>query len=647
MGRTEPGRPERAGPNPTVATAFGRGDLAPPVHARRSRRRAPIPLSAVPTPQSLTRNFCIIAHIDHGKSTLADRLLERTGSVSQRDMVEQVLDAMDLERERGITIKLQPVRMAYRAADGDTYELNLIDTPGHVDFSYEVSRSLAACEGAILVVDATQGIEAQTLANLYQAVEADLQIIPVVNKIDMDAAQPEVVAGQITEVTGIPRERILLASARTGAGVDEVLEALVREVPPPSGDPDAPLRALIFDSVYDTYRGVVTYVRVKDGQIRPGTRVRMMASGRVTEVDEVGWFQPRQRPGDALVAGEVGYFTAAIKNVTDARVGDTVTYAEKGAPKPLPGYRAVKPMVFAGLFPTDSEQYQDLKESLEKLQLNDAALVYDLENSAALGFGFRCGFLGLLHMEIVQERLEREFRLDLITTAPTVEYQVHLRTGQLVHVDNPAELPNVQSIERIEEPYVLLSIIVPSEYLGGMMELCQDRRGSFKHLEHQAGGRVTLQYELPLAEIVHDFYDQLKSRSRGYASMDYELIGFRTGDLVKLDILIAGTPVDALSMIVDRQRSAQHGRRLVEKLRRIIPRQLFEVPLQAAIGGKVIARETIPALRKDVLAKCYGGDVTRKRKLLERQKEGKKRMKRVGAVEIPQDAFMAVLTLDD
>ncbi len=609
--------------------------------------RAPIPLSAVATPQSLTRNFCIIAHIDHGKSTLADRLLERTHTVSERDMVEQVLDGMDLERERGITIKLQPVRMAYTASDGQTYQLNLIDTPGHVDFSYEVSRSLAACEGAILVVDATQGIEAQTLANLYQAVEADLHIIPVVNKIDMDAAQPEVVAAQITEVTGIPRERIVLASARTGEGVDQVLEALVREVPPPVGDPDAPLRALIFDSVYDTYRGVVTYVRVKDGTIRPGTRVRMVASGRVHEVDEVGWFQPRQRPGEALTAGEVGYFTAAIKNVTDARVGDTVTYAEKGAPEALPGYRAVKPMVFAGLFPTDSEQYQDLKDSLERLQLNDASLVYDAENSAALGFGFRCGFLGLLHMEIVQERLEREFRLELITTAPTVEYQVFLRTGELVHMDNPAELPNVQSIERIEEPYVLLSIIVPSEYLGGMMELCQDRRGTFKHLEHQAGGRVTLQYELPLAEIVHDFYDQLKSRSRGYASMDYELIGFRTGDLVKLDILIAGIPVDALSMIVDRQRSAQHGRRLVEKLRKIIPRQLFEVPLQAAIGGKIISRETIPAMRKDVLAKCYGGDVTRKRKLLERQKEGKKRMKRVGAVEIPQDAFMAVLSLDD
>jgi GTP-binding protein LepA len=604
-------------------------------------------LSAVTTPRSQIRNFCIIAHIDHGKSTLADRLLERTGTMSEREMVDQVLDAMDLERERGITIKLQPVRMAYRARDGIAYQLNLIDTPGHVDFSYEVSRSLVACEGAILVIDATQGIEAQTLANLYQAVEAGLQLIPVVNKIDMDAAQPELVAGQITEVTGISREQVILASARTGEGVDRILEALVHIVPPPSGDPEAPLRALIFDSAYDTYRGVVTYVRVVDGVIRPGTRVRMMASGRVHEVDEVGWFQPRRRPGDELSAGEVGYFTAAIKNVVDARVGDTVTYAEKGAPAPLPGYRAVKPMVFAGLFPTDSEQYQDLKESLEKLQLNDAALVYEPENSVALGFGFRCGFLGLLHMEIVQERLEREFGLDLITTAPTVEYLVHLRNGQVVEVDNPAQLPEVQSIERIEEPYVKVSIVVPAEYLGGMMELCQDRRGTYRHLEHQAGGRATLEYELPLAEIVHDFYDALKSRSRGYASMDYEVVGFRVGDLVKLEILIAGLPVDALSLIVDRQRAAQHGRRLVEKLRKIIPRQLFEVPLQAAIGGRIIARETIPAMRKDVLAKCYGGDVTRKRKLLEKQKEGKRRMKRVGAVEIPQDAFMAVLSLDD
>jgi GTP-binding protein LepA len=604
-------------------------------------------LSAVATPQAQIRNFCIIAHIDHGKSTLADRLLELTGTVAQRDMVEQVLDGMDLERERGITIKLQPVRMAYTTSDGETYELNLIDTPGHVDFSYEVSRSLMACEGALLVVDATQGIEAQTLANLYQAVEADLRIIPVVNKIDMDAAQPEVVAEQITEVTGIPREQIILASARTGEGVPAILEALVREVPPPHGDPDAPLRALIFDSSYDTYRGVVTYVRVVDGVVRPGIRVRMIATGKVHEVDEVGWFQPRRRPGDALSAGEVGYFTAAIKNVVDARVGDTVTYAERGSVSPLPGYRAVKPMVFAGLFPTESDEYHELKESLEKLQLNDASLVYQQESSAALGFGFRCGFLGLLHMEIVQERLEREFGIDLITTAPTVEYRVHLRTGELVEVDNPSALPAVQSIERIEEPYVKVSIIVPSEYLGAMMELCQDRRGTFHHLEHQAGGRVNLEYELPLAEIVHDFYDMLKSRSRGYASMDYELIGFRTGDLVKLDILIAGTPVDALSIIVDRQRATQHGRRLVEKLRKIIPRQMFEVPLQAAIGGKIIARETIAPMRKDVIAKCYGGDITRKRKLLEKQKEGKKRMKRVGAVEIPQDAFMAVLSLDE
>jgi GTP-binding protein LepA len=603
-------------------------------------------LSAV-TPQALVRNFCIIAHIDHGKSTLADRLLERTDTVAQREMMDQVLDAMDLERERGITIKLQPVRMAYQASDGQTYELNLIDTPGHVDFAYEVSRSLAACEGALLVVDATQGIEAQTLANLYQAVEADLHIIPVVNKIDMDAAQPELVAAQITEVTGIERERIVLASAKTGEGVDRVLEALVEEVPAPAGDPDAPLRALIFDSVYDPYRGVVTYVRVVDGVIRPGTRVRMIASGKVHEVDEVGWFQPRQRPGDVLLAGEVGYFTAAIKNVTDARVGDTVTYAERGSVEPLPGYRAVKPMVFAGLYPTESERYQDLKESLEKLQLNDASLVYEPESSAALAFGFRCGFLGLLHMEIVQERLEREFGLELITTAPTVGYQVFMRTGEMIRVENPSALPNVQAIERIEEPYVRLTIIVPAEYVGPMMELCQDRRGTYVRLEHQAGGRVALEYELPLAEIVHDFYDTLKSRSRGYASMDYELIGFRQGDLVKLDILIASVPVDALSMIVDRQRSTQHGRRLVEKLRKIIPRQMFEVPLQAAIGGKVIARETIPAMRKDVIAKCYGGDITRKRKLLEKQKEGKRRMKRVGAVEIPQDAFMAVLTLDE
>ena len=598
------------------------------------------------TPQELIRNFCIIAHIDHGKSTLADRLLQRTGAVAERDMVEQVLDTMDLERERGITIKLQAVRMSYTASDGRTYELNLIDTPGHVDFAYEVSRSLAACEGAILVVDAAQGIEAQTLANLYQAVEHDLALVPVVNKIDLDAAQPELVADEIVEVTGLEREKVIFASAKQGIGTDDILEAIVRDVPPPSGQAVAPLRALIFDSHYDPYRGVIVYFRVVDGVVRHGTRVRMMATGRVHEVDEVGTFSPRMRPAAELTAGEVGYLTAAIKDVGDARVGDTITDAAHPATSPLPGYRAVKPMVFAGLFPTDSEQYEDLKEALEKLQLNDAALVYEPENSAALGFGFRCGFLGLLHMEIVQERLEREFALDLITTAPTVEYQVHLKTGQMVEIDNPAQLPPVTTIERIEEPYVKVSIIVPSIYVGPMMELCQERRGVFKHLEHQVGERVLLEYQLPLGEIIHDFYDALKSRSKGYASMDYELIGFREGDLVKLDILVAGTPVDALSMIVDRSKAASHGRRLAEKLKTIIPRQLFEVPIQAAIGGKVIARETISAMRKDVLAKCYGGDITRKRKLLEKQKEGKRRMKRVGAIEIPQEAFMAVLQLD-
>jgi GTP-binding protein LepA len=600
----------------------------------------------LPTDPSLIRNFCIIAHIDHGKSTLADRLLERTGAIAQREMMDQVLDTMDLERERGITIKLQPVRMSYTASDGRTYELNLIDTPGHVDFSYEVSRSLAACEGAILVVDAAQGVEAQTLANLYQAVEAGLALVAVVNKIDLDAAQPDLVAEEIVEVTGLEREKVVFASAKLGLGTDEILEAVVREVPAPAGDAQAPLRALIFDSHYDPYRGVIVYVRVVDGEMSPRTRVRMMATGKVHEVDEVGWFAPRERKGESLGVGEVGYFTAAIKNVVDARVGDTVTYAEHGAAGALPGYRAVKPMVFAGLFPTDSDLYGDLKEALERLQLNDAALVYEPENSAALGFGFRCGFLGLLHMEIVQERLEREFHLDLITTAPTVEYHVYDRRGAMTVVDNPALLPPPNQIERIEEPYVKLSIMMPAQYVGPMMELCQERRGTFKHLEHQLGERVLLEYELPLGEIIHDFYDALKSRSKGYASMDYELIGYRPAELVKLDILVAGQPVDALSMIVSREKAATNGRRLIEKLKEIIPRQLYEVPLQAAIGGKVIARETISAMRKDVLAKCYGGDVTRKRKLLERQKEGKKRMKRVGNVEIPQEAFMAVLSLD-
>ena len=592
------------------------------------------------------RNFCIIAHIDHGKSTLADRLLEFTNSISQRDMQDQVLDTMDLERERGITIKLQAVRMSYPARDGQTYELNLIDTPGHVDFAYEVSRSLAACEGAILVVDAAQGIEAQTLANLYQAVEAGLTLVPVVNKIDLDAAQPEMVAEEISDVTGLPREEVIFASAKQGIGTQEILEAVIAKVPPPRGDPAAPLRALIFDSHYDTYRGVITYVRVVDGKIIPRAKIRMMNTGKVHEVDEVGWFAPGPRPAEKLTAGEVGYVTAAIKNVIDARVGDTITTAENGAATPLPGYRQVKPMVFAGLFPTDSDRFGELKEALEKLQLNDGALSFEPENSAALGFGFRCGFLGLLHLEIVQERLEREFEIDLITTAPTVEYQVKLKRGGIIEVDNPALMPDPTTIDTISEPFVKLSVIVPATYVGPMMELCQERRGVYKHLEHRPGERVVIEYEMPLGEIIHDFYDQLKSRSKGYASMDYEMIGFREGDLVKLDVLVAGEPVDALSLIVHRSKAQTQGRKLVEKLKTIIPRQMFMVPLQGAIGGKVVARETIPAMRKDVLAKCYGGDITRKRKLLEKQKEGKRRMKRVGSIEIPQEAFMAVLKLD-
>jgi GTP-binding protein LepA len=598
-------------------------------------------------PQDLIRNFCIIAHIDHGKSTLADRLLEQTGTVPDRDMHAQVLDTLELEQERGITIKLQAVRMSYTARDERTYELNLIDTPGHVDFSYEVSRSLAACDGALLVVDAAQGVEAQTLATLYQAVDANLELIPVVNKIDLPAAQPEVVAQEIVELTGIDESKILFVSAKSGEGVPEILEAIVAEIPPPRGDVTKPLKALVFDSHYDAYRGVIVYVRVMDGEIRPGMRVRMMNTGSIHEVDEVGWFVPTLHAGESLSAGEVGYLTASIKNVKDARVGDTVTEERGGADQPLPGYRPAKPMVFAGIFPTVSEKYQDLRDALERFQLNDAALVYEPESSAALGFGFRCGFLGLLHMEIVQERLEREFGLELITTAPTVEYHVVLRNGEDMTVDNPAHLPDPMSIERIEEPYVRATIVTPSDYVGPMMELCQDRRGSFRNLEHQAGGRVLLEYELPLAEIIHDFYDQLKSRSRGYASLDYELIGVRAAPLVKLDVLVAGEPVDALSMIVEESHARVQGRRLVERLKAIIPRQLFEVPIQSAIGGRIVARENIPPMRKDVISKCYGGDITRKRKLLEKQKEGKRRMKRVGSVEIPQEAFMAVLQLED
>jgi len=588
----------------------------------------------------------VIAHIDHGKTTLSDRLLEFTGTVAKRDMVEQVLDSLDLERERGITIKAQAVRMLYQASDGETYQINLIDTPGHVDFSYEVSRALAACDGAILVVDASQGVEAQTIANAHQALEHHLAIIPVINKIDLQQANPELVREEIERVIGVPGSSAILASARQGIGTREILEAVVRDVPPPTGDPEGPLQALVFDAKFDSYRGVVVYVRVIQGTLRAGMRILMMQTEKTFEVDEVGIFRPEREPIDELSAGEVGYIIANIRNVRDSRVGDTVTDAARPAAVPLPGYKHVTPMVFAGLFPIDSEQYPALKEALERLQLNDAALVYEPETSAALGFGFRCGFLGLLHMDIVQERLEREFNLSLLTTAPTVEYRVRLRTGEELVVDNPDHLPNPSSIEAISEPMVLATIVTPSTYVGNMMELSQERRGQFLNMEYQPGDRVLITYRIPLGEIIHDYYDQLKSRSKGYASLDYELVGFEEGELVKLDVLVAGSPVDALSMIVHRDKAQQQGRRLAEKLKALIPRQLFEVPIQAAIGGKVVARETVPAMRKDVLAKCYGGDVTRKRKLLEKQKEGKKRMKRVGNVEIPQEAFMAVLSLD-
>ncbi|MFN2451417.1 MAG: translation elongation factor 4 [Candidatus Dormibacteria bacterium] len=593
------------------------------------------------------RNFSIVAHIDHGKSTLADRLLEYTGTVAMRDMQNQLLDGMDLERERGITIKAQAVRLTYTADDGDTYELNLIDTPGHVDFAYEVSRALAACDGAILVVDASQGIEAQTLANVYQALDHNLEIVSVINKIDLPAADVEGVRRQIEDVIGLPGEEAIAVSARQGIGIKETLEAVVRHVPPPRGDSGGPLKALIFDSKYDIYRGVIIYVRVVDGVIRAGMRVRMMASGKVFTVDEVGVFRPQMSSTGELGTGEVGYFVASIKGVADSKVGDTVTDADRPASEPLPGYRLVVPMVFAGLFPVDADEYQDLKEALGKLQLNDASLVYEPESSAALGFGYRCGFLGLLHMEIIQERLEREHGLTLLATAPTVEYRVRLRNGTTVAVDNPEALPDPTYIEAIEEPRTRAQILVPKEFVGALMDLCQERRGEFIDMQYQAGDRVNLVYDLPLGEIIHDFYDQLKSRSRGYASLDYEVTGFREEKLVKLDILLGGVKVDALSMIVHRDNASQQGRRLAGRLHKLIPKQLFEVPIQAAIGGKIVARETVSAMRKDVLAKCYGGDITRKRKLLEKQKEGKKRMKRVGNVEIPQEAFMAVLKMEE
>ena len=597
--------------------------------------------------RSHIRNFSIIAHIDHGKSTLADRLLEYTGQVSARDMQNQILDGMDLERERGITIKAQAVRLMYPADDGETYQLNLIDTPGHVDFAYEVSRALAACDGAILVIDASQGIEAQTLANVYQALDHNLEVVTVINKIDLPAADVAMVRRQLEDIIGLPGEEAIPASARTGVGVKEILEAVVQRMPAPAGDDRAPLKALIFDSKYDSYRGVVVYVRVMDGEIRDAMKIRMMATGRDFIVDEVGVFGPKMTATGILHTGEVGYFVASIKQVRDSKVGDTVTDADRPTAEALHGYRDVVPMVFAGIFPIDADDYSDMKEALEKLNLNDASLVYEPESSAALGLGYRCGFLGLLHMEIVQERLEREFNLNLLATAPTVEYRVRLRSGEVIPIDNPDMLPDSSSIDVIEEPRTRASIMCPTEYVGALMELCQDRRGAFLNLEYQLGDRVKIIYDLPLGEIIHDFYDQLKSRSRGYASLDYEITEFRAENLVKLDILIGGAKVDALSMIVHRDKAPIQGRKLAERLRKLIPRQLFEVAIQAAIGGKIVARETVSAMRKDVLAKCYGGDITRKRKLLEKQKEGKKRMKRVGNVEIPQEAFMAVLKIDD
>ncbi|GAC1362322.1 MAG: translation elongation factor 4 [Ktedonobacteraceae bacterium] len=594
------------------------------------------------------RNFCIIAHIDHGKSTLADRLLEYTGTVSKRELLEQTLDQMDLEREKGITIKAQAVRMRYTSLNGEEYELNLIDTPGHVDFTYEVSRSLAACEGALLVIDATQGIEAQTLANLYLAVEADLSIIPVINKIDLPSADPDKVKQEVEDVIGIPQEESILASAKEGIGTQDILEAIVRQVPPPGGAIDSALRALVFDSHYDAYKGVIAYVRIIDGHLRQGERLAMMASGSMAEILEAGYFQPRLISTGTLTTGEVGYVATGFKNVKDCRVGDTMTVPNAlGHIEALPGYRPAKPMVFAGLYPVDSSDYPELRDALDRLKLNDAALFYEPETSNALGFGFRCGFLGLLHMEIIQERLEREYDLEILATAPSVEYHVTKMGGEVVEVANPSDMPSFGEIEKIEEPWMDISIFTPSRYIGTIMDLVTTRRGAYKDLKYIESERVLITYGMPLAELIIDFYDQLKSRTQGYASLDYSFAGYQASDLVKLDILVNAVPVDALSLILHRESAYHQGRALVERLRSLIPRQLFEVPIQAAIGSRVIARESVKAVRKDVLAKCYGGDISRKRKLLEKQKEGKKRMKMVGSVEIPQEAFMAVLSLGE
>ncbi|MFP3321506.1 translation elongation factor 4 [Planococcus sp. SIMBA_160] len=597
--------------------------------------------------QQKIRNFSIIAHIDHGKSTLADRILERTNALTAREMKSQLLDSMDLERERGITIKLNAVQLNYTAKDGETYIMHLIDTPGHVDFTYEVSRSLAACEGAVLVVDAAQGIEAQTLANVYLALDNDLEILPVINKIDLPAADPERVRQEVEDVIGLDASEAVLASAKAGIGIEEILEQVVEKVPPPQGDPSAPLKAMIFDSLYDPYRGVVAYIRIMEGTVKPGDKIKMMASGKEFDVVEAGVFTPKVTLRDELTVGDVGFLTASIKNVADSRVGDTITLADNPAQEALPGYRRLNPMVYCGMYPIDTSKYNDLRDALEKLELNDAALQFEPESSQALGFGYRCGFLGLLHMEIIQERIEREFNIDLITTAPSVIYHVHMTDGEVLNIDNPAMMPDPQKIEYVEEPYVKATVMVPNDFVGAVMEICQQKRGNFLTMDYLDNSRVSIIYELPLAEIVYDFFDQLKSGTKGYASFDYELIGYKDSKLVKMDILLNAEKVDALSFIVHRDFAYERGKIIVDKLKTLIPRQQFEVPIQAAIGQKIVARQTISAIRKNVLAKCYGGDISRKRKLLDKQKEGKKRMKQVGSVEVPQEAFMAVLKMDD